>query len=118
LARPRYGVPPIAAAATTQIHKAAILFQAERRNMDDEQPSQTTPQSLARKEREPAKTSQCIDWYAEGESRIVEINGIRVAVRFVGRKGRRCRIAILGPPGVVFFPLERDPLGDTAEDVC
>ena len=49
-----------------------------------------------------ASTSQCIDWYAQGESREVECNGVRVTVRFVGRKGRRGRIVIEAPPGAVF----------------
>ncbi len=53
--------------------------------------------------RVPAVTSQCIDWYAEGEERIVEVDGIRVVIRFVGRKGRRGRIAITAPPGAAFL---------------
>ena len=51
--------------------------------------------------RVPAET-QCIDWYAEGEERIVEAGGVQIAVRFVGRKGRRGRIAITAPPGATF----------------
>jgi hypothetical protein len=47
-------------------------------------------------------TSQFIDWYHEGESRTVEVNGLHIVVRFVGRKGRRARIAITAPAGVVF----------------
>jgi hypothetical protein len=43
------------------------------------------------------QTTQSIDWYAPGQSRTVEINGVQVTVRFVGRKGRRARIAIEGP---------------------
>ncbi len=50
----------------------------------------------------PAERSQSIDWYAEGEERIVEAGGIEIAVRFVGRKGRRGRIAITAPPGAAF----------------
>jgi len=46
--------------------------------------------------------SQSIDWYTEGESRTIEVNGVRVAVRFIGRKSRRARIAITGPAGAVF----------------
>jgi hypothetical protein len=46
--------------------------------------------------------SQSFDWYAEGESRTVEVDGIRVEVRFVARKGRRARIAITAPAGAVF----------------
>jgi hypothetical protein len=49
--------------------------------------------------------SQSIDWYAEGESRIVEIDGVQVTVRFVGRRGRRGRIAIIAPPGATFRAL-------------
>ena len=49
-----------------------------------------------------AEASQCIDWYAEGEERIVEVDSMQVAVRFVGRKGRRGRIAITAPPGAAF----------------
>ena len=49
-----------------------------------------------------AKTSQSIEWYAEGEERVVETDGFQVVVRFVGRKGRRGRIAITAPPGAAF----------------
>ena len=50
----------------------------------------------------PSPTSVCIDWYSEGQSRVVEVNGVRVTVRFVGRNGRRGRIAIEAPAGAVF----------------
>lgn len=50
----------------------------------------------------PATTSRCVDWYAEGESRTVEVGGVLVTVRFVGRKGRRGRIAIEAPAGAAF----------------
>jgi hypothetical protein len=50
----------------------------------------------------PAATSQSIDWYSEGETRIVEVEGVRVEVRYLGRKGRRGRIAITAPPGSSF----------------
>jgi hypothetical protein len=56
----------------------------------------------------PAEASQCIDWYAEGEERIVEAGGVRIAVRFVGRKGRRGRIAITAPPGAAFRTHDRN----------
>ena len=49
-----------------------------------------------------APTCQSIDWYSEGESRTVAVDGIRLVVRFVGRKGRRARIAIQAPPGAEF----------------
>lgn len=50
----------------------------------------------------PAETSRSIDWYAQGEERIVEAGGMQMVVRFVGRKGRRGRIAITAPPGAAF----------------
>jgi hypothetical protein len=50
----------------------------------------------------PATTSQCIDWYAEGQERTVDVGGIQVSVRYVGRNGRRGRIAITAPPGSTF----------------
>jgi hypothetical protein len=50
--------------------------------------------------------SQSFDWYSEGESRTVEVDGIRVEVKYVGRKGRRARIAITAPAAAVFR--ERD----------
>ncbi len=54
------------------------------------------------------RTSQSIDWYSPGESRAIEINGVEVTVRFVGRKGRRARIAITAPAGAVFCELDLD----------
>lgn len=50
-------------------------------------------------------TSRCVDWYAEGQSRTVEVHGIRVTIRFIGRKGRRGRIEIEAPSGAVFDTL-------------
>jgi hypothetical protein len=47
-------------------------------------------------------TSVCVDWYSEGETRVVDVDGMRVAVRFVGRKGRRGRIVIEAPAGAIF----------------
>lgn len=43
-----------------------------------------------------------IDWYSEGEARIVQVGESRIEVRFVGRKGRRGRIAITAPAGSEF----------------
>lgn len=51
---------------------------------------------------QPSPTSQSIDWYHEGESRTVEVNGVQVTVRLIGRKGRRSRISIVAPPGAEF----------------
>jgi hypothetical protein len=53
-----------------------------------------------------AVTSTCIDWYSEGETRVVEVDGVRVVVRFVGRRGRRGRIVIEAPAGAVFITAE------------
>jgi hypothetical protein len=47
-------------------------------------------------------TSQCVDWFHEGETKVVEVAGVRITVRFVGRRGRRARIAIAAPPGAVY----------------
>jgi hypothetical protein len=54
----------------------------------------------------PAETSRCIDWYAEGQSRVVEIGDVQVIVRCLGRKGRRARISITAPAGAVFQTLD------------
>jgi hypothetical protein len=50
------------------------------------------------------RTTQCesLDWYAEGESRTVVVDGVQVTVRYVGRKGRRSRIAVVAPAGAAF----------------
>ncbi len=53
--------------------------------------------------------SQCVEWYHEGQSRVVEANGVRIEVRFIGRKGRRGRIAIVAPQGAAFQAVERAP---------
>lgn len=47
-------------------------------------------------------TSRLIDWFSEGETRVVEVGDVRVVVRFVGRKGRRGRILIEAPAGAAF----------------
>jgi len=51
--------------------------------------------------------STSIDWYAEGQSRTVEVGGVRTIIRFVGRRGRRARIAIEAPAGRSFVLAER-----------
>lgn len=55
----------------------------------------------------PTETSQSVDWYHEGEERVVEANGVQVVVRFIGRRGRRARIAIVAPAGATFQALDR-----------
>ncbi|MEX1230837.1 MAG: hypothetical protein WEB58_11400 [Planctomycetaceae bacterium] len=37
---------------------------------------------------------QSIEWYSPGQARVFEVDGVRIAVRFVGRRGRRGRIAV------------------------
>ena len=48
-------------------------------------------------------TSRSTDWYGEGEARVVEAGGVRVTIRYVGRKGRRARIVIEAPGGAEFM---------------
>ncbi len=69
--------------------------------MKDDSGVQREPSTVARS----GEFSQSIDWYAEGESRIVEADGVRIEVRFTGRKGRRSRIAITAPSGATFRSL-------------
>jgi hypothetical protein len=52
-------------------------------------------------------TSKVIDWFHEGEAKVVEIDGVRMTVRFIGRKGRRGRIAIEAPAGAEFQTSDR-----------
>jgi hypothetical protein len=47
-----------------------------------------------------------IEWYSEGETRIVDVDGVQISIRFVGRRGRRGRIAITAPPGAMFCAVE------------
>lgn len=55
-----------------------------------------------------SRVCQSIEWYAEGQTRLVDVDGVQVAIRFVGRHGRRGRIAIIAPPGAVFRAGEMD----------
>lgn len=57
--------------------------------------------------KQPTKPTQAtesisVDWYHEGDTRSVEFNGVNITVRYVVRKGRRARIAIMAPAGAVF----------------
>jgi hypothetical protein len=63
----------------------------------------------------PGEFSQSIDWYHEGDTLLVEVNGVQVAVSYVRRKGRRCRLAITAPPGATFRSVE--PKGSVARSV-
>jgi hypothetical protein len=51
---------------------------------------------------------QSIEWYAEGQIRVVEVDGVRVEVHVIGRKGRRTRIEIMAPAGAVFRSYRAD----------
>ncbi len=46
--------------------------------------------------------SRSIDWYSEGEFRTVRVADVEVTIVYLGRKGRRARIAITGPPSASF----------------
>ena len=68
-----------------------------------------TPKTLPKECPRPANpepTCRCIDWFAEGESKAVEVAVVRIIVRLVGRRGRRGRIAIEAPDGAVFSSFE------------
>lgn len=57
---------------------------------------------------ETSRPCQSIEWYSEGDTRIVEVDGVRIAIRFVGRRGRRARIAISAPPSAIFRTAETE----------
>jgi hypothetical protein len=61
-----------------------------------------SPDGIERSTRE----SQSVEWYTEGQTRAVYIDGVQITIRFVGRKGRRARIAVKAPAGAVFRSLE------------
>ncbi len=52
------------------------------------------------------QTCQSIEWYAEGDLRTIEFGDFKIIVRYVGRKGRRARIAITTPVGAAFRSLD------------
>ena len=41
---------------------------------------------------------ELVDWFSQGESCELTIGGTSVVVRFIGRKGRRARIAVSATP--------------------
>jgi hypothetical protein len=55
----------------------------------------------------PPSVSKSVEWYHEGDERTVEAGGVQITIRFVGRKGRRGRIAITAPPGATFQTSDR-----------
>lgn len=46
--------------------------------------------------------SESVEWYAEGQERVVEVGEVQVKIRFVTRKGRRGRISVVAPAGARF----------------
>lgn len=61
-----------------------------------------------------SRRSRSVDWYSEGEKRLVEIDGISVEIGFVGRNGRRARISICAPAGATFsgrLPRRNEDMG-------
>jgi hypothetical protein len=43
-----------------------------------------------------------VGWFAPGEAKEVFVNGVRVVIRLISRKGRRSRILIETSPGAEF----------------
>lgn len=62
------------------------------------------------------RTCQSIDWYGEGEGKLVEIDGVQMEVKFIARKGRRGRIAIKAPAGATFAPSDCHRCPENARD--
>ena len=52
---------------------------------------------------------ELVDWFSQGESCLLQIGGTSVVVRFIGRKGRRARIAVTA--------MQRGETGRSSEDV-
>lgn len=96
-----YFFAPGADPSTSWLQPTATQTQ-QTMNGDEQEESTEQPVVVA-----IALTSQSIDWYSEGQSRTVEIDGVQIIVRFIGRKGRRGRIAIEAPAGAVFTARDR-----------
>jgi hypothetical protein len=66
----------------------------------------------------PSSVSRSVEWYCEGQSRVVEIGDMQVIIRCVGRKGRRARISITAPAGAVFQSLDlNENVGSTDRSI-
>jgi hypothetical protein len=63
----------------------------------------------------PPSVSKSVEWYHEGDERTVEAGGIQITVRFVGRRGRRGRIAITAPPGATFQTSDQAGTGGSSD---
>ena len=48
-------------------------------------------------------TVTAIDWYAIGQTRILQVGDMRIRIRVVSRKGRKVRIAVETPPTLSRF---------------
>lgn len=71
--------------------------------MHFKQPASTLQQENPGQEAvQPSMTCKSIDWYSEGETRVVRIGDVEVLIRLVARKGRRGRILVEAPAGAVF----------------
>jgi hypothetical protein len=75
------------------------------RHIDAQPDGQPSIELSAFRPRRQGNESQLIDWFAEGQAIVVEFEDTVVTIHYVGRKGRRARIAISGPAGVVFRSL-------------
>jgi hypothetical protein len=62
------------------------------------------------------KQSHSIDWFAAGDAQTVVIGDQEIHIRFVGRKGRRGRIAITAPEGATFIKRPAAPKEDARAD--
>jgi hypothetical protein len=67
--------------------------------------------------RAPAETSQCIDWFVEGQKMLVTTRGVNVVVGYVARRGRRCRISVMAPAGATFEVLGPNGTGRSQDRV-
>lgn len=50
---------------------------------------------------------QSVDWYSEGQTRIIDVDGVQITIRFIGRRGRRGRIAVTAPAGAAFYAVDK-----------
>ena len=83
---------------TARTRFRAIRDQGRRMSMTIE----TVNHTAGREPRTDQHTVRQINWFRPGESHTVSIGGMQVIIRFVGRRGRRGRIAITAPCGACF----------------
>lgn len=63
----------------------------------------SAPNQLESSANNDGRKCRSIEWYSDGQARIVEVGDVRIEVRFVGRHGRRARISIIAPFGASFM---------------